>query len=235
VDATALKLDHEQDVEALEEDGVDGEEVALEDARRLPMQKLLPTGFESAWRRLDPFASQDDDADTSIGAPPAHDASAAASPASPRTLARHFAGVRGSTSPARPGQPARAADEQPDAQANAAAGARRGSRSPWCAPSAPGAQAAQAHAARPSRPATQRPAATPAPRPLTLQAKPLKPHTHRESPPIRPIRVSGTLTRFRADGRPRIDYATRERLGSPRVASETEFPHPTRHAAADRP
>jgi hypothetical protein len=36
VDAPARKLDEEQDVEALEEHCVDGEEVALDDARRLP-------------------------------------------------------------------------------------------------------------------------------------------------------------------------------------------------------
>jgi hypothetical protein len=36
--ATALKLDHEQDEETLEKDAVDREEVALEDARRLPAQ-----------------------------------------------------------------------------------------------------------------------------------------------------------------------------------------------------
>src|SRR6266536_5850352 len=42
VDATGRELDEEQDVEALEEERVDGEEVALEDARRLRPQKLRP-------------------------------------------------------------------------------------------------------------------------------------------------------------------------------------------------
>jgi hypothetical protein len=35
VDAAGRELDEEEDVEALEEEGVDGEEVALEDARCL--------------------------------------------------------------------------------------------------------------------------------------------------------------------------------------------------------
>ena len=59
VDAAACKLNEKPDVEPFEEHGVDGEEVALEDARRLPAQKLRPAGFESARRRLDPLASQD--------------------------------------------------------------------------------------------------------------------------------------------------------------------------------
>jgi len=57
--ATALKLDHEQDVEAPEKDGVDGEEVALEDARRLPAQKLRPAGLESPRRGLDSLPPED--------------------------------------------------------------------------------------------------------------------------------------------------------------------------------
>jgi len=58
MDPTALKLDDEQDVEALEEDGVDREEVALEDGRRLPAQKLRPARLEPPRRRLDPRFAQ---------------------------------------------------------------------------------------------------------------------------------------------------------------------------------
>ena len=42
VDAAGRELDDEEDVEALAEQGVDGEEVALEDARRLRAQELRP-------------------------------------------------------------------------------------------------------------------------------------------------------------------------------------------------
>src|SRR6266516_3689347 len=59
VHATARQLNEEQDIETLEEDGVDGEEVALEDARRLPAQKLRPARFETPRRRLDPLAPED--------------------------------------------------------------------------------------------------------------------------------------------------------------------------------
>jgi hypothetical protein len=61
VDATALKLDEEEDVETLQEDGVDGEEVALEDARRLPVQKLRPTRLQPPRRRLDPVGCANPD------------------------------------------------------------------------------------------------------------------------------------------------------------------------------
>src|SRR6266511_2168053 len=47
------QLNEKRDVEALQEAGVEGEEVALEDARRLPARKLRPAGFESVRRRLD--------------------------------------------------------------------------------------------------------------------------------------------------------------------------------------
>ena len=42
VDAARRELEEEQDVEALQEEGVDGEEVALEDGRRLRSQELRP-------------------------------------------------------------------------------------------------------------------------------------------------------------------------------------------------
>src|SRR5215218_2255152 len=59
MDAPALKLDEKQDVEALQEHRVDGEEVTLQDARRLPAQELSPAGVESPRRRLDPLAPED--------------------------------------------------------------------------------------------------------------------------------------------------------------------------------
>src|SRR5919204_3372084 len=57
--ATGRELDEEQDVEALQEERVDGEEIALEDARRLLAQKLRPTDFLPLRRRLDPFLLED--------------------------------------------------------------------------------------------------------------------------------------------------------------------------------
>ena len=130
VDAAGRELDEEQDVEPLQEERVDGEEVALENARRLLAEKLGPARLEPPRRGLDPRllqdrpdrargeldpepdqlaldppvaparvlpreprptsarisaaspAGPDADADTSSGARPAPDASAAASPAS---------------------------------------------------------------------------------------------------------------------------------------------------------
>src|SRR5262249_56459804 len=48
-----------QDVEALEEECVNGEEVALQDARRLPAQELRPARLLSLRSRLDPCLPQD--------------------------------------------------------------------------------------------------------------------------------------------------------------------------------
>jgi hypothetical protein len=59
MDATARHLDEEQDVEPLEEHGVNGEEVALHDACRVPAQKLRPARLKPPRRRLDPRAAQD--------------------------------------------------------------------------------------------------------------------------------------------------------------------------------
>jgi hypothetical protein len=54
VNPASRQLDEEQDVEALEEDRVDGQEVALEDARCLLTKKLRPARLMAQWRRLDP-------------------------------------------------------------------------------------------------------------------------------------------------------------------------------------
>src|SRR6266487_6234776 len=54
VDAPGRKLDEKQHVEALQEERVDGEEVALQDARRLSPQELAPVLLEPLRRRLDP-------------------------------------------------------------------------------------------------------------------------------------------------------------------------------------
>jgi hypothetical protein len=59
VHAARRELDEEQHVEALQEQGVDGEEVALEDARRLSPQKLAPALLESLRSRLDPCFPED--------------------------------------------------------------------------------------------------------------------------------------------------------------------------------
>src|SRR6266487_1830604 len=48
--ATGRELDDEQHVEALQEQRVDGEEVALEDARRLLAQELCPARLKPHWR-----------------------------------------------------------------------------------------------------------------------------------------------------------------------------------------
>jgi hypothetical protein len=57
--APGRELDEEQDVEPLREHGVDGEEVALEDARRLLAQELRPANREAPRCRLDPRLLQD--------------------------------------------------------------------------------------------------------------------------------------------------------------------------------
>src|SRR6266545_2631546 len=54
VDAPGRKLDEKQHVEAHQEERVDGEEVALQDARRLRPQELAPVLLEPLRRRLDP-------------------------------------------------------------------------------------------------------------------------------------------------------------------------------------
>src|SRR6266508_362139 len=59
MDATSRQLHEEQDVEPLEEDGVDGEEVALENARRLLPKELRPTRLRPPRGRLDPCLAQD--------------------------------------------------------------------------------------------------------------------------------------------------------------------------------
>ena len=53
VHAATLQLDEEQNVEPFQEERVDGEEVALEDARRLLAKKLRPARLETLRRRLD--------------------------------------------------------------------------------------------------------------------------------------------------------------------------------------
>src|SRR5712691_4846250 len=58
-DAPGRKFDEEQHVEPLEEERVDGEEVALEDAPRLRTQELRPTLLKPFRRRLNPRISQD--------------------------------------------------------------------------------------------------------------------------------------------------------------------------------
>src|SRR5262249_60120642 len=59
VHAASRQLHEEQDVEALQEERVDGEEVTLEDARRLRPQELTPALLEAPRRRLDPRLPQD--------------------------------------------------------------------------------------------------------------------------------------------------------------------------------
>src|SRR5206468_4251392 len=54
VDTPGRKLDEEQHIEALQEERVDGEEVALQDARRLSPQKLAPVLLEPPRCGLDP-------------------------------------------------------------------------------------------------------------------------------------------------------------------------------------
>ena len=55
VHAATLQLDEEQEVEPLQKERVDREEVALEDARRLPAKKLRPACLQTLWRRPDPL------------------------------------------------------------------------------------------------------------------------------------------------------------------------------------
>jgi hypothetical protein len=57
--AAARQLDEEQDVEPLEEERVDGEEVTLEDARRLLAQKRRPARLQPLRCRLDPRLIED--------------------------------------------------------------------------------------------------------------------------------------------------------------------------------
>src|SRR5919198_2410155 len=57
--AAGREFDEKQDIEALQEERVDGEEVALENARRLLAQELGPTCLEPLRRRLDPFLLED--------------------------------------------------------------------------------------------------------------------------------------------------------------------------------
>src|SRR6266542_2361140 len=58
-DASGRELDEEQDIEAPQEDRVDGEKVARQDARRLPTKKLAPARLEPPRGRLDPRLFQD--------------------------------------------------------------------------------------------------------------------------------------------------------------------------------
>jgi Alpha/beta hydrolase family len=53
VNAAGRQLNEEQDVETLPEEGVDGEEVALENARRLLAEKLRPARLDALRCRLD--------------------------------------------------------------------------------------------------------------------------------------------------------------------------------------
>jgi hypothetical protein len=59
LDAAGRHLDEEEHVEALQEERVDGEEVALEDARRLLTEEVGPGPLEPLGRRLDPFLLED--------------------------------------------------------------------------------------------------------------------------------------------------------------------------------
>src|SRR5262249_24655893 len=58
-DAPGPELNEEQHVEALQEERVDGEEVALQDGRRLLAQELRPTRIEPLRCWLDPCLPQD--------------------------------------------------------------------------------------------------------------------------------------------------------------------------------
>jgi hypothetical protein len=57
--ATSRELDEEQNVEALQEERVDGEEVAFENACRLRSQELGPAWLDPFRRRLDPRLLKD--------------------------------------------------------------------------------------------------------------------------------------------------------------------------------
>src|SRR5919198_2221959 len=57
--AAGREFDEKQDIEALQEERVDSEEVALENARRLLAQELGPACLEPLRRRLDPFLVED--------------------------------------------------------------------------------------------------------------------------------------------------------------------------------
>jgi hypothetical protein len=59
VEAAAGDLYHEEDVDALEEDGVDGEEIACENTCRLGSEERALRGVNSAGRRLDAGPLQD--------------------------------------------------------------------------------------------------------------------------------------------------------------------------------
>src|SRR5262249_12417614 len=59
VDAACRELDEEEDVEALAEERVEGEEVALEDARCLRAEELCPGLLEPSGRRLAPRLLED--------------------------------------------------------------------------------------------------------------------------------------------------------------------------------
>lgn len=58
-DATRPELNEEQDVEALEEERIDSQEVALKDARRLSAQEVGPALLKPPRRRIDPRVPQD--------------------------------------------------------------------------------------------------------------------------------------------------------------------------------
>ena len=59
MDPPRRKLDEEEDVQPFEEHGVDGEEVGLEDARRVLAEKLRPGRLQPARRGFDPGLLQD--------------------------------------------------------------------------------------------------------------------------------------------------------------------------------
>jgi hypothetical protein len=59
VNPTGCQLDEKQNVETLQEEGVDGEEVALEDARRLSTEELGAASLKPLRCRLDPRLAQD--------------------------------------------------------------------------------------------------------------------------------------------------------------------------------
>ena len=58
VHAPALELDEEEDIQAAQPDGVDGEEVALDDPGCLLAQKLAPAQLRAARDGLDGMAAQ---------------------------------------------------------------------------------------------------------------------------------------------------------------------------------
>jgi hypothetical protein len=59
VDTATGDLDHEEHIDPLEENGVDGEEITGEDTGRLSAQEGDPGGVDPAWRGVDTGLMQD--------------------------------------------------------------------------------------------------------------------------------------------------------------------------------